>query len=106
MTANAVPAIPMKRGYPKCWQMSPGLLFQSNAEFFLLHKEIFGACCSFTVTSSKLVWNCYGTLPVSTAMEYLPGRGVLDVRVFRDLEWVLCVLVSNSLLLWVLQVSL
>lgn len=88
--ANALPAVPTKCGYPKCWQMSPGLLSQSDAELFLMHEEFFGACCSFTVTSSKLVWNCFGALPVNTAMEYLTGRGVVDVRVLRHSEWVLC----------------
>lgn len=86
--------------------MSPGLLLQSDAEFFLLLEESFGACCSFTVMSSKLVWNCSGTLPVNTDMEYLTGRRALDVRVFKGLNWLLCAFVSHSLLLWVLQMSL
>lgn len=54
--------------------------------------------------------NWYGIVmehfQLTLAWSILTGRGVPDVRVFRDLEWVLCALVSNSLLLWVLQVSL
>lgn len=96
MMANALPAIPMKCGCPKCWQMSPGLLSQSNAEFFFLHEQFLSACCSFTVMSSKLVWNCCGTLPVTTAMECLTGRRVLDGEVFKGLKWVLCAFVSHS----------
>lgn len=82
MMANALPAVPIKGGYPKCWQMSPGLLFQSDAAFlFLLHEEFLGARCSFTVMSSKWVRNCCGTLPVNTDMEHLTGRRTLDVGV-------------------------